>query len=243
MFVDQYFQSLEEKLVCTTLNTTGARDHVQEVETKIQVIKEWMRANHANLTFLRCTGRMTIEPAKHDRGEDTRKNMPRSHRQPTGHLYIFSIRSGKKITGGQFTELSTPTIVMKQVAAMALSEKQNGGLIFENRTGATVNDILPYDEANEVFDKIDENIPGVDWEAEIQEPEAHMPQLNNNKYAALTGKEDDEDNETESTGVGNDGEFTGVQHDDKTTGVDRNIESTVLGCRGATNKEDEMEII
>ena len=68
---------------------------------------------------------------------------------------------------------------MKRVAEMALAEKQNEGLIFENRTGATVNDILPDDEANEKFDEINGNITGVEWEAEteIQEPAAHMPQL------------------------------------------------------------------
>ena len=66
-------------------------------------------------------------------------------------------------------------IVMKRVAAMALAEKQNEGLVFENRTGATVNNILPDDEANEAFNKIDGNITGVDWEAEMQEPAAHMP--------------------------------------------------------------------
>ena len=83
---------------------------------------------------------------------------------------------------------------MKRVAAMALSEKQNKGLIFENRTGATVNDILQDDEANKAFNELDGNITGVDWEAEteIQEPAAHMTQLNNNQYAELTGKEDNE---------------------------------------------------
>ena len=45
---------------------------------------------------------------------------------------------------------------MKRVAAIALAKKQNEGLIFENRTGATVNDILPDDEANEAL--IDGNI-------------------------------------------------------------------------------------
>ena len=81
-------------------------------------------------------------------------------------------------------------IVMKRVAEIALAEKQNKGLIFENCTGATVNDILPDDKANEAFDKIDENITGVDWEAETetQEPAAHMLQLNNNQYAALAVK-------------------------------------------------------
>ena len=51
---------------------------------------------------------------------------------------------------------------MKRVAAMALDEKQNEGLIFENHTGATVNDILPDDKANEAFDKINGNITGVE---------------------------------------------------------------------------------
>ena len=55
------------------------------------------------------------------------------------------------------------------------------------------------------FNKIDGNISGVDWEAEIQEPEANMPQLNNNQYEALTGEEDNEENNTNSTGVENKG--------------------------------------
>ena len=50
---------------------------------------------------------------------------------------------------------------MKRLAAMALAEKQNEGLIFENRTDAMVNDILPDDEANKAFDKLNGNITGV----------------------------------------------------------------------------------
>ena len=46
---------------------------------------------------------------------------------------------------------------------MALAEKQNKGLIFENRNGVTVNDILLDDDANKVFKKINGNIKGVDW--------------------------------------------------------------------------------
>ena len=53
---------------------------------------------------------------------------------------------------------------MKRVTEMALAKKQNEELIFENLTGATVNDILPDDKANEAFNKIDGNITGVDWE-------------------------------------------------------------------------------
>ena len=59
--------------------------------------------------------------------------------------------------------MPTPTIVMKQVAEIALAKKQNEGLIFENRTDATVNDILPDDKANKAFNKIYGNITGVEW--------------------------------------------------------------------------------
>ena len=90
---------------------------------------------------------------------------------PTGNLKgtfnLFLLRSGKKITCGQFTAVPNPTIVMKRAAAMASAEKQNEGLIFENRTGAAVKNILPDDEANEVFNEIDRNITGADWKAEI----------------------------------------------------------------------------
>ena len=65
MFVDPELQSLEEKVVSTTLNKTGARDHVPEVARQIQVIKERMRAHHANLPYPSFTRRMTIELAKH----------------------------------------------------------------------------------------------------------------------------------------------------------------------------------
>ena len=134
---------------------------------------------------------------------------------------------------------------MKRVAEMALAEKQNEGLIFENRTGVTINDILPDDKANKAFDKLDGNITGVEWEAEteIQESAAHMPQPNNNKYAELAGEEDNEDNDTESTGVDNDEEITGVRHDGKTTGVDSNNEITESGITGATDKADGLALI
>ena len=134
--------------------------------------------------------------------------------EPTSNLeenYIyFSLHSGKKITRRQFREVPTPTIFMKQVEAMASAKKQNKGLIFENRTDARINDIWPDDKANEAFNKIDRNISGVDLEAEIQELTSHIPQLKNNQYSALAGKEGNEDNDTESTGVENDGEITGV---------------------------------
>ena len=65
MFIDPEFQSLEEKVASTTPNTPGARDHVPEVERQIQVIKERIRAHHANLPLPSFTRRMTIELSKH----------------------------------------------------------------------------------------------------------------------------------------------------------------------------------
>ena len=219
MFVDTEFRYLEEKLVSTNLNTTGAHEHVPELERQIKVIKERMRAHHANLPLPSFTRRMTIEMAKHvvillnafpPKSGLSKKYRPHTimtvkyldckkscklylgyytqvHEdrnvtntleeitqgeillRPTDNLQgtynCFLLRSGKKITRGQFTEVTTPTIVMKRVAEMALAEKQNEGLIFENRTGATVNNILTDDKANEAFDKIYGNITGVEREA------------------------------------------------------------------------------
>ena len=64
----------------------------------------------------------------------------------------------------------------------------------------------------------------MEWEAEppkqeIQEPAVHIPQINNNQYAELAGDEDDDENgddqeiDTESTGVDNDDKIIGVRHD------------------------------
>ena len=187
---------------------------------------------------------------KQDRGEDTRGNMPTTTINLQGTYNFFFLRSGKRITRGQFTEVPTPTIVMKLVAAMALSKKKDEGIIFLNHAGVMVNNIFPDDDANEAFNKIDRNIAGVDWEAEppeqeIQDPEVHIPHMNNNQYAALADdegddeNEDDQENDTKSTGVENDDERIEVRHGNKITGVDSNIESTriklELGSTGATD--------
>ena len=116
---------------------------------------------------------------------------------------------------------------------MALYKKQNEGLIFLNGTGATENNILLDDEVNKAFNNINENIAGVDWEAEhpeqeIQDLAAHIPHIDKNKYAELADdeendkNEDDEENDTKSTGVDNDGKSTGVRHNNESTGVDSN---------------------
>ena len=134
---------------------------------------------------------------------------------------------------------------MKRVAAMALAEKQNEGLIFENRTRATVNNILLDDEVNEAFDKIDGNITGVEWEAEAEtrEPATYTAQTFNNQYASILDEEGKKDNDNESTGVDNDGKITGVRHNNEIAGVDSNNESTESGSIGKNNEADELALI
>ena len=97
---------------------------------------------------------------------------------------------------------------------------------------------MPDDKANEAFNEIDGNITGVEWEAEaeIQEPATHIPQINNNQYASIADKEENEDNDNKSTGVDNDGEITGVQQHDKIKGVDSNNKSAELGITGKMMK-------
>ena len=65
MFVEPEFKSLEENVVSTTIDTTGAHDHIPEVEMQIQVIKEHIRAHQSNLPLPSFTRRMTINLAKH----------------------------------------------------------------------------------------------------------------------------------------------------------------------------------
>ena len=86
----------------------------------------------------------------------------------TGNLqvtyYFFSLRT-KKLTQGYFTEVPTPTIAMKQLAKMALAEKQYEGIIFKNRLGIVVYDILIYFYSSKAFRYINGNITEVDLEA------------------------------------------------------------------------------
>ena len=128
---------------------------------------------------------------------------------PTGNLQgtynFFSLKSGKKNYPRTIHKSTHPHDRHETCGGNGPSRKQNEGLIFENRTGATVNDILPDDEANEAFNKIEGNITGVEWEAEAetQEPATHTLQTYNNQYAALADEEENRDNNNESTGVDN----------------------------------------
>ena len=79
-----------------------------------------------------------------------------------GIYNFFSLRSGNRITSRQLIAVCTPTIVLNVVAAMDLSVKRNKGIIFEDRTGVTVNTIMQDEKSNELYYKIDRNIIGVD---------------------------------------------------------------------------------
>ena len=88
-----------------------------------------------------------------------------------GTYNFLSLCTGKKVTLGQFAKIRTPKILMKRVSAMSLAENQSEGLFFENYTGIAVENILPDDEANKAFCKIDVNVAGVEWETEPLEDE------------------------------------------------------------------------
>ena len=79
---------------------------------------------------------------------------------------------------------------------MVLADKHNEGLIFEKRTGATVNNLLPDDKTNVERLSLAGNITSVEWDAEteIKYPATQIPQINNNQYAALAGEWNSENN-------------------------------------------------
>ena len=50
-----------------------------------------------------------------------------------GTYNFLSLRMGRNITCGKFTEISTPGVVFRRVTSMAIAEKQGRRIIFENR--------------------------------------------------------------------------------------------------------------
>ena len=64
IFLEPEFQLLYNKVASTSLNTSGSRNHVPEVEGQINVIKEQMWAHHTNLPFPRFTQGTTIDISK-----------------------------------------------------------------------------------------------------------------------------------------------------------------------------------
>jgi hypothetical protein len=71
----------------------------------------------------------------------------------------MSLRTGKRITRKQFTELPMPDSVIKRVEAMALKEKQDKTITFSDRSGNIINDVSdnPDNEAVEVAAGVNDN--------------------------------------------------------------------------------------
>jgi hypothetical protein len=69
-----------------------------------------------------------------------------------GSYTFMSLRTGKRITRKQFTELPMPDSVIKRVKAMALKEKQDKNITFSDQSGNIINDVSdnPDDETVEV---------------------------------------------------------------------------------------------
>ncbi len=59
--MDMEFEKLKDVLPNITINTTAAREHVGEIETKIQVIRERVRGTMATLPYLTLPKIMIIE--------------------------------------------------------------------------------------------------------------------------------------------------------------------------------------
>ena len=64
MYMDPEFNCLDKLIIGTDLNKTAARYHVPDIDRKIQVTKEQMRAVHGGIPCERITGRMLIELGK-----------------------------------------------------------------------------------------------------------------------------------------------------------------------------------
>ena len=65
MYMDPYFNCLDQLIVGTDLNTTAARDNVPGIERQIKVVKERMREFHGGLPYDRMTICMIIELGKY----------------------------------------------------------------------------------------------------------------------------------------------------------------------------------
>ena len=95
--------------------------------------------------------------------------MPRTHRQSTRYLQLIFATLWKEDHSRIIHRGAHAHDCYETSGGNGSSRETNEGLIVENRASVTVNNILPDEKANEVFNKIDGNIVGVDWEAEPPE--------------------------------------------------------------------------
>ena len=107
-----------------------------------------------------------------------------------------------------------------------MAKTQPEGLFFDNCTGISVEDILPDDDANEAFSKIDRNIVGVECQTDTLEDKPTYTEpteaiIHNNQYMQLSENnqcaplaEDDEDKRTTKKSQEWKKKRTGVDIDD-----------------------------
>jgi hypothetical protein len=112
---------------------------------------------------------------------------------PTGNSegsYTFlSLRTGRQITRGHFYEVPTPGVVIRRVLAMAIAEKQHDGLLFEDRNGATVDDVVNAADDN---DNAVDDVAGVDVDYdEYNVVPGEFPQPVDADYDAADDDDDD----------------------------------------------------
>jgi hypothetical protein len=128
-----------------------------------------------------------------------------------GSYTFLSLRTGKRITRKQFTELPMPELVVKRVEAMALREKQNKTITFSDRSGNIINDVSdnPDDEAVKVAagvndDDNNEVTTGVEQDSTVEDDDA-----NRNTHSTV---EDDD-----AVGIHSDDDRTKLVDTDGTT--------------------------
>jgi hypothetical protein len=81
-----------------------------------------------------------------------------------GSYKFLSLRTGKRITRKQFTELPMPDSVVKRVEAMALREKQDKTITLSDRSGNIISDVSdnPDDETVEAAAGVNDEDKGHD---------------------------------------------------------------------------------
>jgi hypothetical protein len=155
-----------------------------------------------------------------------------------GSYKFLSLRTGKRITHKQFTELPMTDSVVKRVEAMALREKQEKTITFSDRSGNIINDVSdnPDDETVETVARVNDEDEGHDNDDD-EGPPITMDQdstVENDDADRTTGVEQDstvEDDDADRT--------TGVDTDGTTDGADRTTGVATEGTTGVSNGEND----
>jgi hypothetical protein len=175
-----------------------------------------------------------------------------------GSYKFMSLRTGKRITRKQFTELPMPDSFVKRVEAMALREKQNKTITFSDRSGNIISDVSdnPDDETVEVAAGVndDDNDEGpqipIEQDSTVEDDDADRTtgvDTDGTAEMVSTGVEqdstvenDDANRNTHSTVEDDDADrTTGVNTDSTTDGADRTTGVATEGTKGMPNRENK----